>query len=193
MQPNQLESLDDLLAQAAHYSEYCLRNSGSMPPTLFLIGADGPFLCVAEKLADDTDKDAFATNAKLLCIAHAATAVVMAMEAWATFAKPGEKLDMTERPSEAFDRREFVILMGEAHTGQQQKFLPIIRSDNGKFFGFNESEVPTMDSMQGRFAQILSPKIPDVATRDLAKAMLKIKGVKAIKSSPSVRPLRSRH
>ncbi|MGI8967392.1 MAG: hypothetical protein ACR2H1_15090 [Limisphaerales bacterium] len=192
MQPNKLETLDDLLAQAAHYADYSMRNIGRMPATLFLIGADGPLICVAENLADDSDKDAFATNARLICIAHAATAVVMALEAWASFAKPGEKLDLTESPSEAFDRREFVVLIGESHTGQQQKFLPIIRSGNGKFFGFNDSETPFMDTMQGRFAGILSPKIPDPATRDLAKAMLKIKGVKAIKSSTSSRHRRSR-
>jgi hypothetical protein len=46
-----------------------------------------------------------------------------------------------------------------------------------------------MDEMQGRFAGILSAKIADTATRDLAKAMLKIKGVKA---TPTIRPPRSR-
>jgi hypothetical protein len=112
-----------------------------------------------------------------MCIAHAATACVMALEAWAKFAKPGEKFDETEPPSEAFDRREFVVLMGESRSGQKQKFLPMIRSDNGKFFGFGESEAPMMDEMKGRFAQLLPTKVPDDAVRDVAKAMLKVKGV----------------
>jgi hypothetical protein len=112
-----------------------------------------------------------------MCIAHGATACVMVLEAWAKFAKPGEKFDMTEAPSEAFDRREFVVLMGESHDGQKQKFLPIIRSGNGKFFGFGESEAPTMDEMKGRFAQLLPTKAPDAAMRGLAKTMLKVKGV----------------
>ena len=34
--------------------------------------------------------------------------------------------------------------------------LSFIRSGNGKFFGFGESEVPTMNEMKGRFAQLLS-------------------------------------
>jgi len=112
-----------------------------------------------------------------MCIAHAATACVMALEAWAKFAKPGEKFDETEPPSEAFDRREFVVLMGESRSGQKQKFLPMIRSDNGKFFGFGESEAPMMDEMKGRFAQLLPTKVPEAAIRDVAKAMLKVKGV----------------
>ena len=142
-----------------------MRNSGSMPPTLFVIGADGPLMLMPENLADDADKDAFATTARLMCIAHAATACVMALEAWMKVAKPDEKLDMTEMPSEAFDRQEAVVLMGEDRTGQKQKFLNIIRSGNGKFFGFNETETPGMDSMTGRFAQILSPKVPDEKMR----------------------------
>ena len=62
-----------------------------------------------QSLSDEHAKDDFAAPARLMCVAHAATACVMAVEAWAKFAKPGEKFDMTEAPSEAFDRREFVV------------------------------------------------------------------------------------
>ena len=65
----------------------------------------------------------------------------------------------------------------ESDAGHKQRFLPIIRSDNGKFFGFGESEVPGADEMKGRFAQLLPTIIPDAAMRDLAKVMLKVKGV----------------
>jgi hypothetical protein len=67
--------------------------------------------------------------------------------------------------------------MGESHTGQKQKFLPIIRNGNGKFFGFGESEVPAMDEMKGRFAQLLPMNIPDAELREVAKVMLKVNGV----------------
>ena len=56
-------------------------------------------------------------------------------------------------------------------------FLPIIRSGNGKFFGFGESKFPELDQVKGRFAQLLPTKVPDAAIRDFAKAMLKVKGV----------------
>ena len=102
----------------------------------------------------------------------------MALKAWMKSATPGEQMDMTEPPSEAFDRQEVIVLMSESHSGQKQKFLPIIRSDNGKFFGFGESEVPEMDEMKGRFAQVLPPKVPDDGLRQVAKAMLKVKGIK---------------
>jgi hypothetical protein len=158
-----------------------MRNSGKMSPTLFLLGADGPLMFVPASLADSDEKDAFVTTARLLCVAHAATVVVMALEAWAKFAKPNEKLDPTEQPSEAFDRQEVIVIMGESHIGQKQKFLPIIRSDNGNFFGFGGSDSPTMDKMEGRFAQLLPPKPPTEEHRALAHAVLKVKGVNADK------------
>ena len=185
-------SLDDLLARAEHYANYCMNGTGRVTPVLFLIGADGLVMFAPESLADAPAKDDFATSARLMCIAHAATACVMVLEAWVKFATPGEKLDLTEAPSEAFDRREFVVLMGESRDGQKQRFLPIIRRGNGKFFGFGEPEVPEIDEMKGRFAQILSPKIPDAATRDLAKAMLRVKGAMPATARSAPRLPRSR-
>ena len=169
-----------------------MRNIGRLPATLFLIGSDGPLMFMPDSLADERAKDDFATSARLMCIAHAATVCVMALEAWAKFAKPGEKFDETERPSEAFDRREFVILMGESREAQKQKFLPIIRSDNGRFFGLGESEVPDMDKMKGRFAQLLPTKVPDEGIRQVAKAMLKVKGFGRAGSAGTPRLPRSR-
>ena len=102
----------------------------------------------------------------------------MALEAWMKTAKPDEKFDMTEPPSEAFDRQEVIVLMGESMAeGQKQQLLPIIRSDNHKFFGFGDSAVSKLDKLQGRFSQLLPTKVPDEAMRALALAMLKVKGV----------------
>jgi hypothetical protein len=77
--------------------------------------------------------------------------------------------------------------MGESRGDQKQKFLPIIRSDNRKFFGFGESNVPVMDKMEGRFAQILPPNTATTEHRALAKAMLKVKGVNVTKPGTTVR------
>jgi hypothetical protein len=192
VQPNRLENLDDLLEQAEHYANHSMRNIGHLPPTLFLIGAKGLAMFMPESLADEGEKDDFATTARLMCIAHAATACVMALEAWVKSAKLGEKFDETERPSEAFDRQEVVVLLGESRTGQKQKLLPIIRSDNGNFFGFGEADASSMDEMTGRFAQLLPTKPPDQGIREVAKAMLKVKGVGQAKGGANPRLPRSR-
>jgi hypothetical protein len=197
MQPSpqpypQPKTLDDLLANAEHYVHFCMHNSGRVTPALFFLGPDGQGMFCPESLADEHAKDNFANAARLVCMAHAASACVMALEAWAKFAKPGEEFDMTEAPSEAFDRREFVILTGESREAQKQKFLPIIRSDNGKFFGFGEPEVPVMDELKGRFAQILPTKVPDAQTRLVAQAMLKLKGAMPAQRGTTPRLPRSR-
>jgi hypothetical protein len=185
--PAQLKSLDDLMAQAGHYAEFCFRNSGRMAPTCFLLCADGPMMFMPETMINEQDKDNFANTARLICIAHAATACVMALEAWMKMAKPGETLDVTELPSEAIDRLEVVTLMGEDRNRQRQRILRIVRSDNGKFFSLAEAEFPVADQMTGRFAQILPPTIPDQEMQMLAKAMLKVKGVRPIRLGNSRR------
>lgn len=178
--PTQLKTLDDLMAQAAHYADFCLRNSGRMQPTLFLIGDNGPMMLMPESLADEREKDDFANTSRLMCIAQNASCCVMALEAWLKTAKPGEPLDVTEPPSEAIDRQEVVVLMGEARTQQRQRILTIVRSDNGKFFGLTPADIPSPDNMTGRFANILPPQVPDKEMQALAKAVLKVKGAKLV-------------
>src|ERR1035437_4224921 len=180
------KTLDDLMANARHYAEYCMRGTGNLPPTLFLVGSDGKqIMFMPENLADTQDKDNFANLSKLMAVACGATVAVMALEAWVKRAKPGEDFDKTEMPSEAFDRQECVVLMGESIAeGQKQQILPIIRSGNHKFFGFGDSIVEKLDKMEGRFSQLLPTKVPDEKIRALAIAMLKVKGVKQPKSGP---------
>ena len=97
-------------------------------------------------------------------------------------AKPGETIDNTELPSEAFDRQEVIVLMGESVTeGRKQQMLPIIRSDNHMFFGFGDSAFEKLDKMEGRFSQLLPTKKPDEKMRALALAMLKVKGMQQAK------------
>lgn len=180
MSPNENpKTLDDLLANARHYAEFCMRNSGRMSPTLFLLGSNGrQVMFLPEKLADEQAKDDFAAQSKLMALACGATITVMALEAWMKTAKPGEDLDPTEMPSEAFDRQECVVLMGESNAeGQKQQMLPIIRSDNHKFFGFGESAFSKLDKLAGRFSHLLPIRVPDEGMRTLALARLKAMGV----------------
>jgi hypothetical protein len=172
------KTLADLLANALHYAEYCLRGTGSLPPTLFLVGSDGKqVMFMPENLANTQDKDNFANLSKLMAVATGAIVAVMALEAWVKTGKVGETMDMTEMPSAAFDRQECIVLMGESMTeGQKQQMLPIIRSGNHKFFGFGDSFVEKLDKMEGRFSQLLPTKVPDENMRKLALAMLEVKG-----------------
>lgn len=184
--PDKLETLADLLAQAEHYAWFCMKNSGHMAPTLFLIGEKGPLMFCPQSLQNIEEKDAFATAARLLCIAQDASAMVIAMEAWMKIATPGEPLDTAEPPSEAIDRQEVITLMGESRSGQNQKILNIVRSGNHKFFGLVDT-TPKLDNFEGRFAQILPPKSATPENRLLAELMLKAKGVNFSKPGTVVR------
>ena len=84
MSPNpNPKTLDDLLANARHYAEYCMRGTGNLPPTLFLIGGDGKqVMFMPQNMADVQAKDDFATQSKLMALATGATVAVMALQAW---------------------------------------------------------------------------------------------------------------
>jgi hypothetical protein len=166
------QALDELLAHAENYANYAMRKVGRLPPTLFAATPNGLLTLMPESLADTGAKDDFANTARLMCLAHAATAAVLALESWATFAAPDEPLDTDTPPSEALDRREVIVLMGEAPGVQKQKLLAIIRTDAGGFFGLNDLEMPALDSIKGRFAQLLPTHPPSAKDRALAKAWL---------------------
>jgi hypothetical protein len=169
---HQLKSFDDLLAQAEHYANWAMRQIGNVPPTMMGLSPRGPLFFVPSGLTDDRAKDNFADTARLICVAHDATAAVMILESWMKLAAPGETLDTTERPSEAIDRREVVLITGETRTSHKQKILPIIRTDVGGFFGFGEYEGLAPNSFEGRFAQILPPKRPTKEMRNQTRMVL---------------------
>ncbi len=174
-----LQSLDALLARAEDLALFSMRARGSVAPALLAVGPGGPIFFVPSSLRDERAKDNFASVARLLCVAHAATAAVLMLEAWMKLASPDGTLDLTVPPSESLHRKEVVILTGESRTGCRQKLLPIIRTGAGGFFGFGDFAGPEPTSFSGRFAQILAPKPPTPAEQARARALLEAMGVKA--------------
>lgn len=176
-QQQQPATLDKLLAQGEGYAEFAMRNIGHVPPALLAESPIGPIHFIPDSLKDERAKDNFANTPRLICVGYEVTAAVLVLEAWMKMAKPGEELDMTEPPSEAFDRREVVVLTGETARHGEQRLLPIIRTDAGGFFGFGEHDGPKLDNYEGRFAQLLPPKRPGPEERELALAMLATMGI----------------
>jgi hypothetical protein len=169
--------LEKLLALAQGYAEFAMRNIGHVPPALLADSLTGVIQFVPHSLKDVRAKNTFANTARLICLAYDVTTAVIVLEAWMKTAKPGETLDSTEPPTEAFDRQEVVLITGEAIGQQKQKLLPIIRTDAGGFFGFGEHDAPKFDNYQGRFAQIIPPKKPTTEDQELAKTMLAAMGI----------------
>ena len=136
------KSLNELLARAEDYAGFTMRQIGRVPATLMALCHGRLMFYLPESMGDEASKDSFASTARLICIAYDARAVVMIMEAWMKVAAPGAVLDTTVRASEAPDRREVVVLAGEARGSKKQKFLAIIRTSTGGFSGFGESNLP---------------------------------------------------
>jgi hypothetical protein len=169
--------LDALIAQAEDFAQFSMRTRGKVPPTLFAISPARPLFFIPSSMPDDLAKDSFANTARLICIAHAATAAVLILEAWMTMAAPGRPLDMSVPPSESLHRREVVILTAENRKATKQKILPIIRTGAGGFHGFGEFGVPAETTYEGRFAQILPPKPSTPAMQAKARALLAALGI----------------
>lgn len=170
------KALAILLDEARKYAEFSMRNIGHVPPTMFAMTPEGTMTFLPDGLEDEKAKTSFANTARMICVGYGATAVVMILESWATFAKQGNSLDDTP-PSEAMDRKEFVVLMGETIGKKTTEFLPILRTDAGGFFGFGEFDSSGLEGFQGRFAEMLPPIQPDQKMREMAQLLLQAMGV----------------
>jgi len=171
------QTLDDLLAQAEDFAQFSMRTRGKVPPTLFAHGPAGPLFFIPSSMPDDRAKDSFANTARLICVAHAATAAVLILEAWMTLAATGRPLDLSVPPSKSPHRLEVVILTAETGKTTRQKILPIIRTVAGGFRAFGEFAAPAGTTYEGRFAQILPPKPSTPAMQAKASALLALTGI----------------
>ena len=179
------KALEILLDEARKYAEFSMRNIGHVPPTMLAMTPEGTLTFLPDGLEDENAKTSFANTARMICVGYGATDVVMILESWATFAKEGKKLDDTP-PSEAMDRKEFVVLMGETTGKKTTEFLPILRTDAGGFFGFGEFDSSGLEGFQGRFAETLPPIKPDKKMMAMAQMLLQVMGVKksSLRSKP---------
>jgi len=178
MTPDQTPAtLEVLLAQAADFALFSMRQAGRVPPTVMAVSPKGLLIYLPESMGNERAKNDFATTAQLICIAHDVAAVVLILESWMKMAAPGETLDATEPPSEAIDRKEVVVLAGEARGVKRQKFLPIIRTDVGGFFGFGELDFPQLENFEGRFAEILPTQAAPAKLKAQARLLLAAMGI----------------
>ena len=69
------------------------------------------------------------------------------------------------------------MLAAEARGTKRQKFLPIIRTDVGGFFGFGEFNFPQLENFEGRFAEILPPQAAPSTLKAPARLLLQAMGI----------------
>jgi hypothetical protein len=169
--------LDSLFARAAAHAEREMRTLGIAHPTFLATTPTGPFFMSPSDLPDDESKDAFIDLIRLMCVAHSATAGVLALETWTLAAKPGQTLDPSVRPSLSPDRRELVVLLGESQLEpHRQQFLPILRDNAGRFAGFGQTEALPPCPAEGRFSKLIPSAPPSRRMRRIARALLRVRG-----------------
>lgn len=111
---------------------------------MLAVPAEGLLHLIPGSLEDEHAKNDFANVGWLIGAAYGATNMGMILESWVTMAKPGQTLDTETPPSEAFDREEFVVVMGDVRA-KTQLFLPILRTDACGFFGFGDFDAMKLD------------------------------------------------
>ena len=166
------EALDNLMRRATLFAITTMRDYGEIEPTLFMSGVAGNGRFTVPYLADEQAKDEFAKLAHIACVAHGADAVVFVTEAWMSKMIQEGKLDLSVPPSQAPDRQEAVVLMGQIRGRYIQKPLLIERNRTGEYQGLVPGEIVEGSEAIGRFAHFLPPEKPDETTRELAKEML---------------------
>ena len=169
-----LKTLDDLLVTAADFSEYFLRAQDHVPAAMFLIGVEGAHLYYTSDFQTETALDQFQRHTRLLAMAHAPTAAVMVLPGLSEF----DPADGDDPPVPA--AAECLLLLGEDKAGQKSKAFMIVRSDNGKFFGLDDSVQSVKDAEGSKGIQILPKPDPDAEARHWAKGELKAEGIKTI-------------
>jgi hypothetical protein len=177
--PAQLETLQDLLKEAEHYSEVMMSGDiATVPLTLMILAPEGLLLHRPWNSNSNPEKDNFAQMARIAAVAYKATAVAVIAESWVAGLdhRVPDKLVNYMTPAESPDRKEVVWINAESHDSTITRFLFIERDTFGNFCGFAPSLLPDECSKtSGRFAGLMPQhEVTDkeaLAARSLMQSM----------------------
>ncbi|MEI6078115.1 MAG: hypothetical protein WCS94_21220 [Verrucomicrobiota bacterium] len=165
--------MDDLLAAAAAFAESYLQANRRLPVAFFLAGPDGALFYYTHDHKTEAKLAKFQQNTRLLTMAHATAAAVMAFPG-------GYQEDSPDGDLAAPVPEECFLLMGQDRQGHKAKAVTIIRSDNGKFFSLGETADLIVDPEGPTGMQILPDPDPDAEARHWAKGELQAEGIQTI-------------
>ncbi len=171
-----LNSLEDLLARAEHCATMSMQEQGNVRAMFLIIAGDGSILLLPAKVDGTQEKDESVQTARLFCMAHNASALVVAAEAWMSVGGRGK---VRGAPSEDPNRKEVVLLLAEARGKHKHRLLSILRTESGAFNGFAAFS-DEFGGLEGRFANILPSQPPTPEMQTHAKQLLAAMGVQSI-------------
>lgn len=179
--PAQLETLHDLLKQAEHYAEASMLCKDGVPLSLMILGAEGLMVHATDEQDSEEQKNRFGSIARVAAAACKATSLAVVAESWLSGldARAHDETAGTINPSEAPDRKEVVMVIGQSRNANITRFLFIERDSLGAFTGFGPSLLPDMDAVpEGRFAHLMPAREPNDQDALVAFQALQSVGIK---------------
>lgn len=172
------EALEELMREAELFATVSIKHHGAVDSALFIRGENGTAMFKPSDMSGISSKNEFVDDARIICIAEGAVATVFVSEAWTRKLSKGEKLDLSKSLSEYSDRQEIVMVFGESREEDVRKVMPIVRSAQPNFVGFEESSLVPGETAFGRFSNFLTADIPDDEERKIAQRILEAKGLR---------------
>lgn len=177
------EELTHLIEAAEHWAGKTMQDDGQVRPCFFFQFPDrnlGVFPYYSNgKDFDPAERDIFAAIGRAIAVAKQASCSIFISEAWIA---TQDQLDAVgaSAPSDTAVRQEFLIMTCEdmAEPKAMLRMRKIVRLDNGKFLNFDEVEPATYKDLTGRFTGILPRVTIPEPVRQMAKHLLRIKGIK---------------
>lgn len=162
--------LNSLAELAVRHACEELAKDPRIAPAYFYVGECGQSLAITPPFQSDEEKNRFIEGLRILAVAEKATAGVLVVDCWLKFLDGQDNRNSGGQLSQDPDRKECVLLSGEAQGTSLVRYYPILRSQNGKFTGLGEPMI--LDVVECGVVKILPAREPDAAAQLVAKALL---------------------
>lgn len=180
------EELTHLIETAEHWAEKTMKDGGQVRPCFFFHfpGRNlGVFPYYSKgKDFDPEERELFAAFGRAIAVAGEVCSSIFISEAWIATQDQVDAVG-ADCPSETAVRQEYLIMTCEEMATPQpfMRMRKIVRQDNRNFHGFGEAEQPEYKNFFGRFTGILPRVAVPPNVREMAKLLLKAKGINLLK------------
>lgn len=156
-----------------------MMSAGKPCPTELIMSApEGMSKLVFNTLPRGMSGDDFARLCRTACVATGARAALLISGTWFKTVQVGEKLAFSKPQMQYSEPREAVLMIFESRERRQQRILPVRRSADGKFQGFEPDYDCGVGRCEGRFPNLLPDESPNAWDQGIAKGALVIRGVR---------------
>ena len=163
--------LDAFMSQEAHLLRLHMHRDGFVAQLIITQSADVRRLLPLDQFPEHLIPQVI----RLWSVVTRATVVLHISQAWIAIPTAEERNDITFRPSLSPQRREVLLLKGEARGGVKKlQFLPILRTPNGTFMDFGPVILMPPRLASGFYSDMLPVSTPTDTERLAAVKALSV-------------------